>query len=60
VCVEPTHPDALAAALGRAHTDDALRAPRVARGHERVARFPWARAIDGFVDLYRRVAASRS
>jgi glycosyltransferase involved in cell wall biosynthesis len=60
LCVEPTDTEALADALGRALTDVDLRATLVARGHERVARFPWARAIDGFVDLYRRVAASRS
>jgi glycosyltransferase involved in cell wall biosynthesis len=59
LCVEPTDVEGLADALTRALSDVDLRASLVARGHEQVAHFPWAHAIDGFVDLYRRVAASR-
>jgi glycosyltransferase involved in cell wall biosynthesis len=54
--VEPTDVDALADALTRALTDSELRAQLVARGHERVRKFPWARALDELVALYRHVA----
>ena len=46
----------LADALHRVLGDEALRATLVERGHRRVHAFPWSTAIDGFVDLYRRVA----
>jgi glycosyltransferase involved in cell wall biosynthesis len=59
LCIDPTDADGLTDALARALGDDDLRASLVARGREQVARFTWARAIDGFVDLYSRVAASR-
>jgi glycosyltransferase involved in cell wall biosynthesis len=55
--VEPGDDVALADALRRVLDDDALRAQLVARGHARADAFPWSTAIDGFVDLYRRVAA---
>ena len=48
--------DALADALSRVLTDDTLRAQLVALGHEQVQHFPWSRAADNFVALYRRVA----
>ena len=57
LAVDPTDVDALADALGRALTDHELRASLVERGLEQAARFSWERAIDGLVDLYRRVAA---
>ncbi len=47
--------DDLADALGRALTDDPLRADLVRRGHARVAEFDPARMIDGMVALYRDV-----
>ena len=59
VLVAPGDDAALAAALARVLTDDALRADLVARGHARARAFPWSSAIDGFVDLYRTVAAGR-
>lgn len=46
---------ALAEALSRVLSDDALRAELVVRGHARVEQFPWSRAADDFVALYRRV-----
>jgi glycosyltransferase involved in cell wall biosynthesis len=49
--------DALAGALQRVLTDDALRADLVVRGHGRVEQFPWSRATGDFVALYRQVAA---
>jgi len=55
--VEVDDDDALADAIGRALTDEQLRAELVARGHTRVEQFPWSRAADDFVALYRRVAA---
>ena len=55
--VPPADDDALAAAIARVLTDDALRRDLVARGRVRAQAFPWSAAIDGFVDLYRRVAA---
>jgi glycosyltransferase involved in cell wall biosynthesis len=50
--------DALAGALQRVLTDDALRADLVTRGRARVEQFPWSRATGDFVALYRRVASS--
>ena len=55
--VDPTDVDALADALGRMLVDVELRSSLVARGHEQVACFSWERAVDGLVDLYRRVAS---
>jgi glycosyltransferase involved in cell wall biosynthesis len=60
VLVEPGDDDALAGALERVLTDDALRAELVTRGQARVARYPWPQAIDEFVALYRRVAERAS
>jgi len=57
--VPPGDDGALAAAIARVLTDDALRHDLVARGRARAEAFPWSAAIDGFVDLYRRVAAMR-
>jgi glycosyltransferase involved in cell wall biosynthesis len=42
--VDPLDTAALAAALGRALTDDALRAELVERGYQQIERFTWARA----------------
>ncbi len=56
LAVDPTDVDALADALGHALTDRELRSSLIERGREQAARFPWERAIDGLVDLYRRVA----
>ncbi len=57
--VPPADDDALAAAIARVLTDDALCRDLVARGRVRAGAFPWSAAIDAFVDLYRRVAAMR-
>jgi alpha-1,3-rhamnosyl/mannosyltransferase len=56
--VPPGDEAALADALTRVLTDDALRAELVARGRRRAGAFPWSTAIDNFVGLYRRVAES--
>lgn len=58
VFVDPADDVALADALRRVLDDAALRATLVARGRGRVDAFPWSTAIDGFVELYRRVAAT--
>jgi glycosyltransferase involved in cell wall biosynthesis len=55
--VPPADDDALAAAIARVLTDDALRHDLVAKGRVRAQAFPWSAAIDGFVDLYRKVAS---
>ncbi len=56
--VPPADDDALAEAIGRLLTDDVLRQDLVTRGRVRAQAFPWSTAIDGFVDLYRRVATT--
>jgi glycosyltransferase involved in cell wall biosynthesis len=56
--VPPGDDAALADALRRVLTDPALRDDLVARGHVRAQAFPWSKAIDDFVALYRRVAAA--
>ncbi|MBA2439027.1 MAG: glycosyltransferase family 4 protein [Acidimicrobiia bacterium] len=48
--------DALAGALTRVVTDDALRARLVAAGHARAATFTWERTATGMVELWRRLA----
>jgi len=58
VLVDPVDVDELAGALGQVLDDDDLRARLVARGHARVAEFPWSRAVDNLVALYRDVAAA--
>lgn len=57
--VPPADDDALAAAIVHVLTDDDVRRDLVAKGRARARAFPWSAAIDGFVDLYRRVAAAR-
>jgi glycosyltransferase involved in cell wall biosynthesis len=54
--VDPSSPDALADALHAAVSDDATRVRLRTAGHERVARYTWARATDELVALYRRLA----
>lgn len=53
----PRDDDAIADALARVVDDDGLRSTLVERGHERLRRFSWDSASDGFAALYRRVAA---
>ena len=56
--VAPGDDAALADALRRVLTDARLRDDLVARGYVRARAFPWSKAIDDFVALYRRVAES--
>jgi glycosyltransferase involved in cell wall biosynthesis len=55
--VDPRDDDALAAGLSRITTDESLRAELRARGAEQVRRYPWSRAVEEFVALYRQLAA---
>jgi glycosyltransferase involved in cell wall biosynthesis len=55
--VDPRDEDALAGALHRVIVDTELREQLVARGEIRARAFPWDRAVDEMVELYRRVAA---
>ncbi len=52
----PEDVPAMAAALERLWTDEALRARLAARGRERAAAFSWDRMARGYRALYRRVA----
>jgi glycosyltransferase involved in cell wall biosynthesis len=52
---DPSSVPALADALHATISDDATRARLVAAGHDRVARYTWARATDELVALYRRL-----
>ena len=53
--VPPQDPDALAAGLARAITDDARRRELVAAGTRNLERFSWASTADALVRLYRRI-----
>jgi glycosyltransferase involved in cell wall biosynthesis len=55
--VEVDDVDALAEALHRVLTDDAVRRDLVARGHARQGAFSWTQAVDELVDLYEAVRA---
>ena len=55
--VDPRDEAALADALQRILVDTELRRQLVERGEARALAFPWGRAVDEMVDLYRRVAA---
>jgi glycosyltransferase involved in cell wall biosynthesis len=56
VLVPPADPDGLAEALTRILDDEALRAELVAKGHRRVAAYPWSATADGLAHLYHRAA----
>ncbi|MCB1039908.1 MAG: glycosyltransferase family 4 protein [Acidimicrobiales bacterium] len=51
--------EALADAIHRVLTDEAVAASLVAAGSDRVARFSWDRSVEGVAALYRRAAAAR-
>ncbi len=53
--VDPTDIPALAAAMERALTDEALRAFLRARGLERARQFTWEEAAKRTVEVYRQV-----
>lgn len=55
--IDPDDPDALADALHRLLTDDALRDDLRTRGLKRAAEFTWQRTAATVLDTYRRVAA---
>ena len=52
--------DALADAIGRLLDDHELAEELERRGHERIQAFDWDVAADRLVDLYRRLAPTRS
>ncbi|MGC9082856.1 MAG: glycosyltransferase family 4 protein, partial [Anaerolineae bacterium] len=55
IMVEPHNVHALARAMGRVLTDEALRASLRARGLERAQRFTWEEAAKRTVEVYRQV-----
>ena len=56
--VPPTDVDALAAALDRALTDEALRADLIARGRTRARQFSWAKSAQQLLEIYHAVCAA--
>lgn len=54
--VPPTEVDALADALTRLSSDEALRQQLIARGYERVRRFDWQDAAQRHVEVYHHLA----
>ncbi|MBF8283442.1 MAG: Glycosyl transferase, group 1 [Anaerolineales bacterium] len=56
--VPPTDVDALAAALDRALTDEALRADLIARGRARARQFSWAKSAQQLLGIYHAVCAA--
>jgi len=57
--VDPTDVRALAGAIERVLTDEALRVTLRARGIERAQRFTWARSAQETMQVYENVAALR-
>lgn len=55
--VDPADGAAIAAALGRLTTDDALRRDLIGRGLKRAAGFTWERAVDKTWTVYRELLA---
>jgi glycosyltransferase involved in cell wall biosynthesis len=56
ILIDPTSPDAIADAIARVLTDDALRADLVRRGHARAQAFSWERSVDRVRQVYRELA----
>jgi glycosyltransferase involved in cell wall biosynthesis len=56
--VPPTDVDALAAALDRALTDEALRADLIAKGRTRARQFSWAKSARQLLEIYHAVCAA--
>jgi glycosyltransferase involved in cell wall biosynthesis len=57
--VDPLNTDALAAAIVRLLTDDALRRELTGRGLVQAARFSWERTAIATLEIYRRLAAEK-
>ena len=57
--VDPTDTNALAAAIARLMTDEALRRELTQRGLAQAARFSWERTAAATLELYRRLAAEK-
>jgi glycosyltransferase involved in cell wall biosynthesis len=58
ILVPPRDPDALAQAIIRVLTDDALRSCLITNGSKTVSRFDWKTLIIGYEQIYRKVAIS--
>jgi glycosyltransferase involved in cell wall biosynthesis len=58
--IDPLDPQAIADAMARVLTDEALRADLIRRGHARVQAFRWERSVARIRDVYREVAAKAS
>lgn len=56
--VDPTDTDAIADAMLRLSTDEALRARLIAAGNENVKRFSWSHAAEQTLDVLRKAAES--
>ncbi len=54
--VDPYDPEAIAAGIFQAMTDEPLRADLIARGHERAASFSWAQSVRRIHEIYLEVA----
>ena len=55
--IDPMDAGAIAEAMARVLTDEALRAGLIARGHERVKTFSWTRSIARVREVYAELAA---
>ena len=53
--IDPTSPDAIAAAMTRVLEEPELRADLIRRGHERVKAFSWARSVARTREVYTEV-----
>ena len=55
--IDPMDAGAIAEAMARVLTDEALRASLIARGHERVKAFSWTRSVARIREVYAELAA---
>lgn len=55
--IDPNSADAIAEAVERVFTDEALRADLIARGHQQAAKFTWERCAEATLASYERALA---